>query len=276
MKKRILVTDIDGTLSHGEEVHPDVAAACTRLRENGWEIMVATGRILATSKNHIKAIGAWLPAIVYDGARLMDPLTGKSLWEAALSSRAVDMVLAEGWSAPLELQIFTDEAAICRKKDKETRLFLTEADVPVYDNLQTPHVDERVFRIIFYGSEHEVLQLEERIGETLNDHVDVMRSGKNFLDVVPLGVSKGAALSHYLDQLQSGPEILVAAGDHCNDLALFDRAHLRVAPCDAVPQILERAHVVMPPAHAQGFVRLIDFLLSGHWTNSSRTKRVVL
>lgn len=56
MKKRILVTDIDGTLSHGEEVHPDVAAACTRLRENGWEIMVATGRILATSKNHIKAI----------------------------------------------------------------------------------------------------------------------------------------------------------------------------------------------------------------------------
>ena len=54
----------------------------------------------------------------------------------------------------------------------------------------------------------------------------------------------------------------------------FDIAHLRVAPRDAVPQILERAHVVMP-LPMRRVCPAIDFLLSGHWTNSSRTKRVV-
>lgn len=276
MNKKILVTDIDGTLSSGEIVHPEVVSACARLRDNNWQIMVATGRILATAIEHIKAIGAWAPAIVYDGARLMDPMTGRSLWEAGLPPEIVNKVLEAGWNFPLELQIFTDEAAICRKNDRETRLFLTRADVPVFDNLQEPRVKDRVFRIIFYGNEHEILRLEEFIEETLGDFVDVMRSGDDFLDVVPVGVSKGAALSHYIEQLGIEPEIIVAAGDHCNDLALFDEAHLRIAPSDAVPEILERAHVIMPPVREKGFVYLVNYLISGSWVDNKVLKRVVL
>lgn len=276
MKRKILVTDIDGTLSHGEIVHPHVIAACDRLRNHGWEIMVATGRILATAIDHIKSIGAWLPAVVYDGARLMEPLSGKVLWEATLPTDVVEEVLHIGWQVPLEMQIFTDESAICRKTDEETRRFLTRANVSVDDTLQTPHVTERVFRIIFYGDPREILRLEEHIGAVLGDVVDVMRSGDDFLDVVPIGVSKGAALSWYLERLPIAPEVVVAAGDHCNDLALFDEAHIRVAPEDAVPQILERAHIIMPSVKKQGFVHLVDYLLSGRWSDGRGSKRVVL
>ncbi len=46
MAMKLLVTDIDETLSRGESVSPEVERACARLRENGWSLMVATEEFL--------------------------------------------------------------------------------------------------------------------------------------------------------------------------------------------------------------------------------------
>ncbi len=56
-RMKLLVTDIDETLSRGEQLTPGVISACERLRGNGWTIMVASGRILAWQRCRIRERG---------------------------------------------------------------------------------------------------------------------------------------------------------------------------------------------------------------------------
>ena len=53
----MLVTDIDGTLAHRDHVCDEVVQTCRRLKDDGWEIIIATGRILASARRLMRAVG---------------------------------------------------------------------------------------------------------------------------------------------------------------------------------------------------------------------------
>jgi hydroxymethylpyrimidine pyrophosphatase-like HAD family hydrolase len=85
----LLVTDIDSTLSVGETVSEEVVSACRKLRGNGWQIMVATGRTLQSCLSHIRQISALDAAIVYDGARVMNARSGMEIMGFELDRKSV-------------------------------------------------------------------------------------------------------------------------------------------------------------------------------------------
>lgn len=259
---KLLVTDIDETLSRGMDMTSEVTEACARLRQNGWRIMLATGRILATALSHIRGTGSDLPAIVYDGGRIMDPRTSKALYEIELDPSLALEIVRAGWDHPVELQIIGDEKGFCRYSDVLTRAFFREAGVPVDDSLVTPLVSEKVFRVIFHGMPGCIRTLQRDLRAQFDGRAEVVLAGENFLDVLPKGVSKGAALQAWLRTLPDPPEIIVAAGDHHNDFEMLALANLAVAPEDAAGEILNMAHVIMPSADRHGFSFLAKHLLS--------------
>ncbi|HCL79617.1 MAG TPA: haloacid dehalogenase [Synergistaceae bacterium] len=261
--RKLLVTDIDKTLSRGETVAPEVCEACSRLRRGGWDIMVATGRVLTTARPHILAVGSEMPAIVYDGARVMDVATAAPLFETSMSPGLVLDVLEATWNARVELQVMGDEAAFCRVQDVTTRAFFSSADLPVQDALESPRALEGIFRVIFFGQPEIVRDLSAELSARFAGRAEVVLSGDRFLDVLPAGVSKGAALMRFLKGLPERPDILVAAGDHHNDLALFEAADVVAAPEDAAEEIVGRADIIMPSVARHGFALLADYLLQG-------------
>ncbi len=273
---KLLVTDIDETLSRGMDVTAEVAEACARLRENGWRIMLATGRILATARSHILGTGSDLPAIVYDGGRIMDPVTSKALYEVPLDPALALEIVQAGWEHPVELQIIGDERGYCRFSDVLTRSFFRESGVPVDDSLQSPSVPSEVFRVIFHGIPGCIRTLRRDLKAQFDGRAEVVLAGENFLDVLPRGVSKGSALEAWLTTLPEPPEIIVAAGDHHNDLEMLASAHLAVAPEDAAEEILRLAHVIMPSADRHGFSFLADHLLSEEKIRSECGAAIVL
>lgn len=259
--RKLLVTDIDKTLSLGETVAPEVREACSRLRRGGWDIMVATGRILTTARPHIRAVGTDMPAIVYDGARVMNVATATPLFETSMCPDLILNVLDATWNAPVELQVMGDEAAFCRAQDVTTRAFFFSAGVPVHDALESPLALEGIYRVIFFGQPHIVQDLRGELTARFAGRAEVLLSGDRFLDVLPAGVSKGAALVRFLKDFPERPDILVAAGDHHNDLTLLEAADVAVAPEDAAEEIVGRADIIMPPVARHGFALLADYLL---------------
>ena len=273
---KLLVTDIDETLSRGESPSPEVVEACARLRGTGWRLMVATGRILATSLSHIKGIGSDLPAIVYDGGRVMDPRTGKGLIETPMDPLLAAEIVEEAWNCPVELQIFGDETAFCRSSDALTRNFFKASGVPVDDSMSRPSSPQTVYRVIFFGAPAEITALRGRLAERFAGRAEIVRAGDRFLDVLPPGVSKGAALGAWIDTLEKGPSIVAAAGDHHNDLELLALAHIAAAPEDADDEVLKMAGVIMPSADRHGFSALADWLLEWERDPCEITAPVVL
>ncbi len=257
----MIVTDIDGTLAHRDRIPDKVARSCALLRENGWSIHVATGRILAAALPHAFRIGAKSPAIVYDGARLMELESKTAVREARLGSDVISLALESVWDAPVMFQLFGDEEIRCRPSDVRVAEYFRSIGVPVRQDLVSPDVSEKYFRGIVYGTPEDILEARRVIEARLGDRSTVTMAGDSFLDILPPGVSKGAALEWYLESLPRRRRIVVAVGDHLNDEDLLHRADIAVSMEDAPPELKARADILLPPASEGGFSKLVDFLM---------------
>ncbi|MDT8283922.1 MAG: HAD hydrolase family protein [Thermovirgaceae bacterium] len=257
--RKLLVTDIDGTLAHGDHIPDGVVMACDALRAGSWDIAVATGRILASARRHISAVGAVPQAILYDGARIMHSGTGKEIWGEKLAPRAVEEILGTALSSSADIQVFGNETVLCRKGDCLAGKYFASLGVPVDDSLDRPMPLEGVYRIILHGDPREMELLGERISIALDGMARAVLAGSGFLDILAPGVSKGAALQNLLGSMPDNERYMVvaAAGDHMNDLELLRSADIAVTMSDAPPPLLEIADIVLPSASEQGFSRIL-------------------
>ena len=157
-----------------------------------------------------------------------------------------------------------------------TRGFFAEAGVPVDSSLESPSVPQEVFRVIFHGIPGSIRSLERDLKSRFAGRAEIVQAGEGFLDVLPLGVSKGAALRGWLATLPELPEIVVAAGDHHNDMEMLKEADIAVVPEDAADEVLALSDVIMPSADKDGFVFLADWLLKGDIHRDENASPVVL
>lgn len=258
--RKLLVTDIDGTLAHRDQISGGVVRTCEALRAEGWDIAVATGRILASAMKYIRAVGGIGPAIVYDGARLMCSRTGNEIWGVKFPASVVEEVLEKLWSSHAGIQVFGDEIVLCRKGDEMARRYFAALGVPVDDSLDRPRMVENVYRIIFYGDPSEIRILEKRMSGIFEDRARAVLAGDGFLDILPPGTSKGAALEKLIGSMPEDerPGIIAAAGDHMNDLELLEYADISITMSDAGPSLLGAADIILPPAREQGFSEIFQ------------------
>jgi hypothetical protein len=258
--EKMIVTDIDGTLAHKDHIPAEVVKTCTFLKEEGWSFHVATGRILKSALPHALRIGAVSPAIVYDGARLMDLEKGTAIREACLGGDVLSMALASVWDAPVMLQLFSDEMIRCRPGDVRVAEYFRSIGIPVTQDLVSPDVKDGYFRGIAYGAPKDIQEVRQTVEKALGDRATVTMAGECFLDILPPGVSKGAALDWYLGSLPEQRRVIVAVGDHLNDKDLLERADIAVSMEDAPLEIRHVADILLPPASEGGFRKLADYL----------------
>lgn len=257
-----IVLDLDGTVIYDDRVPRDVARSAELLKSSGWSLIVATGRILAGALRHIRSLGALWPAIVYDGARVMDPKSGAVYFERRMPADVAREVLRLGFDFPLEVQVYGDEAVRCRPSDLLSIAYFKSLDVKLEPVLLSSDIKDDVFRILYFGKPALVAKLKGMLEGSLSGKVNITLAGDDFLDVLPLGTSKGSALAELKKLSGLNDVYVVGVGDHMNDLEMLGICDFKVAPEDAVSDILEMADLVIPPASRKGFCVLADFLLS--------------
>jgi Cof subfamily protein (haloacid dehalogenase superfamily) len=257
---KLLVTDIDETLSVGETVSAEVRDACARLRRGGWDIMIATGRVFGAARRHLEAASASQPSIFYDGGRLMS-LDGAEIHSTLLSTALAEEILSFLWPLPLEIQIAGDEVVYCRESDRETIRFYRRTGIPVR-RVSAPFAEEPVYRIGLWLAPEKLPAVVERLKNAFGGRAEISSGGTEFVDILPKGVSKGAALERFIASLPERPEVVAAAGDNENDLTMLRFADIAAVPRNAAPALLPLAGFVMPTALEHGLSVLIEYLLS--------------
>ena len=267
---KLFITDIDDTLSVGEVVADEVQKACARLRNAGWDLMVATGRTYNTARRHMEAIGVTCPSILYNGGRIVAP-GGRPLHTHLMEGDLANRILEYVWTLPLELQVSGDENIGCRETDAETRRFF--AGVGPIRLLTEPVATEPVFRICLWMEARLMPEVEWDLRRRFGGEAEICPGGPQFMDIQPLGVSKGSALDRLLAGLPDFPEVIVAAGDHCNDRELLRRADFAASPSNAHESLLREADLVIPPAAEHGLRTLIDRILAPDFSVPEAKKR---
>lgn len=273
MDIRLVALDIDGTLLTTDgELSPRVRRAIRRVREQGIEVVLATGRRLCRAMPWVRALGLTAPVIAHNGAVLVHPED-----ERILIKRLLPMDTARGLVAHLgRLRVqyclydgtfAGDEVFVEREFWQASRgifrQFLADAADPVDGiALHSPPIkisvlDEtaKVAPLIpiwqqEFGSEATMLVFES--------------SGYLGVEFMAAGCSKASGVEHIIEEAGLSFSQVLAMGDDVNDMELLERAGMGFAMANSPQPVREGARFVAPTNDDDGVAEVLEeYLLPG-------------
>jgi len=256
--------DVDETLvDQARRVPPALVATLELCRARGIGLGLATGRMYQAARPYAEQIGASAPLILYNGATIQDPADGRvraahSL-ELVEAQRGLALVKARG----LHVNLYLDDSIFIERETEVSRESASKDGVvqrPVGDLQQFLERPPTKLLIIGPGAELEALKTEF----DAEPHVaEVVRSEPTYLEILPAGVNKGAALEQ-VSRLTGVPLAEIAAfGDSNNDIELLRAAGLGVAVANALDAVKAVADHVATRERGEGVAEVLRALVLG-------------
>jgi Cof subfamily protein (haloacid dehalogenase superfamily) len=280
---RLLVTDVDGTLLPPDRrVLPAVREALRAVRDRGVRVCLATGRMWRSVRPYVEAVGADSPVVLYNGAVVYDFHADRVLEYHTLDPdglRAALEVLRE--FPDVRPHVFAQERVYVDRLDPQSRAYLERDGITAEEvgdlveacaggaTVAKTHrggldtVPRDPVKVLVVGDPERLLSLE---GELARRAPTVRRvfSERDFLELLPWGVSKGTALRTVCAVLGVPLHEVVAVGDNPNDLEMLQAAGLGVAVGNAHPAVREAAGYVTRAPGGEALVEVAErFLLNG-------------
>ena len=248
MKKKLFLTDIDGTLlKTGTPIHPAVIEAAHRFTERGGLFGLCTGR----HTDAVKAIAAQLPinapCILCGGALVYDFIKDEAVRYTPFSHDVVELIetvlrempeVSVTVSTPQQLfNIRTNNMLLTRGVEGDRKAPLTSLSA----------VAERdLLKVLFTADDPQTLQeLGRRYAEPTRYVYNA--AGTHFYALTPMGCTKGVA-AEAIRSLYGGKEecLLFTAGDAQSDIAMQSVSDLFFVPTSAPQYVQEHAHRLIP------------------------------
>lgn len=249
MKRRLLVSDMDHTLlDEQSRLSPENLEAIRRHVVGGGLFTVATGRAPAAIRvfpELLPYIG--LPVVTGNGGQVVDLSAGDRVlqrWtlpetvcplldEALKRFPAVGAVAYYALDGFFSFRVTPGVEGLIAKEQRPAPLCTVE-DSPKPWN-----------KTLMTGEHAYLAEVKAWLDARLDGLGRTVFSEETYLEILPLGVSKGSALAAILKLEGIEPQEVVAVGDAPNDLEMIQLAGLGVAVANAAPELRAAADAVV-------------------------------
>lgn len=271
----LLAIDIDGTLvTDGDRVTPLTRAALHSAQEH-IALVLATGRRYRTTRQVLSTLGLELPVVCLGGALTKSP-SGRSLHSTPFAPPAVVALtqLAHRHDLALIVQRDSHDLGGPDFVVDGTRSWNTATAHYVRVGGEAGHADPAFSRtprhdalvVGCFGDHEPLAAFESDISTLPNWYETVLVPSKktpgSYLEIIPAGVSKWAALKRYASGRGVAADAICAVGDALNDLPMIEGAGLGVAMGNADPAVKAAAAWTTGRNDEDGLVTLIERLLA--------------
>jgi len=261
---RAVAMDLDRTiLPETLELRPRLIEAVQAVAAAGVVPIVATGRMLRSSRPFALQLGVTAPLICYQGALIADPQTGEWLRHE-----------------PMPVPLAREVIEACRKRDQHCNVYVDDElyvdELNVYALEYARHakleahavgdlerwLTEPTTKIVVVGEPELLDTLQIELRAQFGDRLFIAKSLPFFLEVAQPGVSKGSALEWVCDRISIEPAHVVSFGDGANDVELLRDAGFGVAIEGADQILLDEADATVPGPEHDGVARFLEALVS--------------
>lgn len=272
MKYKILVLDLDGTLTNSKkEITKPTLEALLDIQKKGVKVVLASGRptvgVLPLAKQlHMDEYGSYV--LSFNGARITDCHTGeivsnrllpKNIYRPAFelakkyAEYGVDLITYD------EASVGTDRIISGFKPNKYTQLEADINHIPIdmVDDLPS-YVTWDINKLLGTGEPEYIDRLRRDAIEYFGSDLGIYCSDPFFLELVSPGVDKASSMDILLKKLGLTREEMICIGDGYNDISMIESAGLGVAMANAQPAVLEAADYVTKSNNEDGVVAVID------------------
>ncbi len=252
---RLVALDLDGTtLNANHELNQATIDAIAAVTARGVKVVLASGRLPHSIAPFARRLGLSGVHIGLNGGVAFD-LAGNLRHKHLLTLEQLTFAHRFVESEGLFPMVFGAGGLwACRKS--EDLEFLHRSGEPAarpYDPSHLEAIEDPTKIIVVLPPGPRDRQIAEKVEPTIH----VVRSGPKFLEFMPPGVTKGAALSEYLKDLGIARDEVMALGDSENDASLLAAAGFAVAMGNAVPALLAQADAVTESNGEDGVARAL-------------------
>jgi Cof subfamily protein (haloacid dehalogenase superfamily) len=252
--KKICFFDIDGTLYNSDKKLPDSAKnAVFAARENGHEIIIATGRAPFMIQEVLKELQID-SYICFNGQYIV--YKNEVVHNQALDSEQLNQVTLFAQS-------------------KGHPMVYMNADKMISSISYHPHVEESILSLKFPHPEHDkhfhetepiyqslvfCLQEEEAMYRHKFLELKFVRWHRVSVDILPKGASKANAILLLMEKLGLALEDTIAFGDGLNDIEMLETVGYSVAMGNSHAEALKRATYVTGHVDEDGLADAMRYL----------------
>lgn len=239
---KLIVTDMDGTFLNSEhEVSPDFAAMYQELKKRDIMFVPASGRQMAGITKYFGDIESEIGFIAENGGYII--YKNQELFADEMAHDLVVKIIEATREIPKAKAVLSaKKSAYYETDDQEFIDFFSQYYTKNQKvNDMTEVVDDSTFKIAIYhpdGSEKNLYPVLKKFEEY---DLDVVVSGKYWLDVMNKNINKGHALQKLQKSLNILPEQTMAFGDYMNDIEMLKNSKYSYAMENAHPSVKETA-----------------------------------
>ena len=252
---RLVAVDLDGTLlNDSKQVSDQTAGALACLPQRDVKVVIASARPPRSTRQIYQSLGLDTLQINYNGALIWDEPNQRAIYHrpipGKLSRRIIDHArdmfdevivaceIMDKWHTDRNDQSHTTETG---------KLFPPDVICPI-DQLCT----QPITKLMLLGEPRIILRLEDVLANEFQDHVIVLKTDKDLLQIMHAQVGKAVALAKVARWYGIAMEQVMAIGDAPNDVGMLQAAGVSIAMDNAHALVKDAADWVAPSNNDHG------------------------
>lgn len=264
MKEKVLVLDIDGTLTNSDkEITSATKKGIQTVLEHGHKVILASGRPTPGMRRYEKELelekyGGYL--LSFNGGRIIECRSGEIVYQRILPLSIIPGLYAFAKNNGCGLVTYFGENIISAfEPDEYVELESRINGMPIkVVNNFVRYVDFDINKCILTAPADKAPELEKLLQEKYSDIVSVYRSEPFFIEIMPQNVDKATSLDRMLETVGMTRENAICCGDGFNDISMIKYAGTGVAMGNAQPAVKEAADYITGTNDEDGLVQVID------------------
>ncbi|HNX73095.1 MAG TPA: Cof-type HAD-IIB family hydrolase [Spirochaetales bacterium] len=249
MKVRLIAIDMDDTLLKADlSISEANRAALQRAEQAGIKIVLASGRNFISMSNYTSQLGLDKEGnylICSNGAEILEASDGRVIEQLRFDPKTCLQIAQNIEDHGFPWQVYNDGKIICNTPTswamRDTHL--TGQPLIVSTNKEETFSNGEV-KFVIPGEPGKIARLYAIFKKEYEGKAEVVTSKPYFLEILPLGANKGAALARLLRHLDIPMESAMAIGDAMNDLSMVEAVGFGCAPANALGEVKRRARYV--------------------------------
>ena len=265
MKTKVLVLDIDGTLTNSKkEITPRTREGILRIEERGHKVILASGRPTPGMTEFAKELelekyGGYL--LSFNGGRIINCRTGEIVYQRILPKNIIPQVYQYAISHDCGLVTYLgDEIVAGTRIDSYMEIESRINHMPMrrIDNFVETVSEYDLNKCLMTAPPEQAAVYEKELSKRFGDIISVYRSAEFFIEIMPKNVDKAASLDRMLESVGMTREDAICCGDGFNDISMIEYAGVGVAMANAQPVVKEAADFITDLNDEDGIVKVID------------------
>jgi Cof subfamily protein (haloacid dehalogenase superfamily) len=241
---------------------PRTIAAIGAARAAGVPFVIATGRMFRSALPYARAAGIEEPLVCYQGAAVVDPVTGEWLLHEPIPVELAREAIASVQAAGFGLNCYVNDELYVAEITERARAYGDFQNLPITavgDLLAW--LEHPPTKLVVVADPAELDALRPRLVEQFGERLFIAKSLPHFLELASPRISKGTGLAFVAEHLGLPIEGTVAFGDGENDFELLERAGYGIAVDNAHEALKARADWLCPGPDEEGVAQVIEAYL---------------